>query len=213
LEREVAKRYLEDWVRKHTSLRYIVEALGMPADVCQSVRRWEVWNGLTGWYQRVSFVRIDWQFSLRINHILTQPIPALHQRVQVVPTRMHFDPPRMVLWRRRIGVSDCFEPALLVDLLVAPYSICPHVCAVEVCFARVEDHTVDGGLVAVLVVLDVFDEVPGVVYGEDITVAGVVVEWVAVYGVWRFPGGEEEDCAGFGGGFVGFGCRCVRRVQ
>jgi hypothetical protein len=70
---------------------------------------------------------------------------------------------------------------------------------------RVEYHAVNCGLVAVLVVLDVLDEMARVVDGEEIAVAGVVVEGVAVYGVRGLLGREEEDCAGLGRGVVGFG--------
>ena len=42
----------------------------------------------------------------------------------------------------------------------------------------------------------------GLIDGEDVAEAGVVVEWVAVYIVRRFLGGEKEDGAGFGVGVV-----------
>lgn len=205
MEREVAKRYREDLVRKQTSLRYIVVALGMPGSVSRS-RCVEVTGRRTWWYQREGLVRVNRQLGLRINHIFAQPVSALHQRIQIVSAWMHLHPPRVVLWRRRFGIPDCLKSSLLVNLLVAPHAVCPHIGAVEVCLARVKYHAVDGGLVAVFVVLNVLDEVPGGVDGEDVAVAGVVVEGVAVDGVRGLLGWEEEDGAGLCRGIVGFGC-------
>ena len=55
----------------------------------------------------------------------------------------------------------------------------------------------DASVGLVRVVLDVFFEgLCGVICGEDRTVTGVVVEWVAVDAVRRLVGGEEEDGAG-----------------
>jgi hypothetical protein len=61
----------------------------------------------------------------------------------------------------------------------------------------------DGGLVTVLVVLDILVEVAGGVDGKDIAKACIVVEWVAVYGIrWLF-GREKEDGTCFRIGVVG----------
>ena len=104
---------------------------------------------------------VNRQLSLRINHVLAEAVSPLHQGVQVVTGWMHFYPSGVVLWRGCFGVADCVQSALVVNLLVAPNSVCPHVCAVEVGFRGVKNHAVDGRLVAVLVVLDVLLDVPG----------------------------------------------------
>lgn len=63
----------------------------------------------------------------------------------------------------------------------------------------------DGCLVAVLEVLDVFLDVARGVHGEDIPVAGIVVKGIAVHVVrWLFAG-EEKYGAGLGVGVVRFG--------
>lgn len=91
-------------------------------------------------------------------------------------------------------------------LPVCPEGVGCEIGRVEVGFCRVEDHAVDSGCGGVGVVLDVAIQGAGARDGEDVAVAGVLVEGVAVDGVGGFPGGEEEDCASVGLGAVCFGC-------
>ena len=64
----------------------------------------------------------------------------------------------------------------------------------------------DAGVGLVRVVLEVGVEGAGLRDGEDVAVAGVFVEGVAVDGVGGLFCGEEEDRAGVGFGVVCFGC-------
>lgn len=88
---------------------------------------------------------------------------------------------------------------------MTPYPICPHICAVEVGFRRVEDHAVNRRLFAVLEVLDVLLDVARGVDREDISVASIVVEWIAIHVVRSFLAGKEEYGACLGVGVVRFG--------
>jgi hypothetical protein len=140
---------------------------------------------------------------------------------------VHFDPARVVFWRGGICIPNCFYASFIINLFMTPrrsssrvssiscafpalvyepYSVRPHVRAVQIRLTRIEHHAVDRGLVAVLEVLDIFGEVPGRIDGEDVAEARVLVEGVAVDRVGGEFGGEEEDCAGFGGEGGGLGC-------
>jgi hypothetical protein len=202
----VAKRYCEDWVRKQTSERYIVSALGIPIIQSQYVVRKLSLTELTGWYQWVRFVCVYWQLGLRINDVLAQPVPTFHQSIQIVSAWMHLHPSRMIFGRRRFCVSYCLQSSFVINLLMAPYPVCPHVCAVQVVFAGVKHHAVYGGLVTVLKVLNVLGEVAGRVDRKDIAEACIVVERIAVHGVGWLLCREKEDGAGLGVGVIGFGC-------
>jgi hypothetical protein len=101
---------------------------------------------------------------------------------------MHLHPPWMVFWRWCLRVSHCLHLSLL-NLLVAPNPVRPHIRAIEVGFIGTENHAVDGRLFAVLVVLDILLDVTGGIDGEDVSVARVVVERVAIHVVRRFLGG------------------------
>ena len=118
--------------------------------------------------------------GLRIDDIFADPVPSLHQGIEVLSRRVHLYPSRVVLLALCLGKANRFKPPLLVNLLVTPDAVCPHVCAVEVRFCGIEDHAVYGRLVAVLVVLDVPLERPVAVDIEDVAVAGIIVERVAV---------------------------------
>jgi hypothetical protein len=63
----------------------------------------------------------------------------------------------------------------------------------------------DGGLVTVLKVLDVFFDVTRGVDREDVAVASVVVEGIAINCVRGLLCGQEEYGAGFGIGVIRFG--------
>ena len=87
---------------------------------------------LTRRYQGEHLVSVDGQLGLRINHILAQPIASFHQSVQIVARRMHLYPSRMILWSGRLGEAHSLYPSFVVDLLVTPHAVRPHVCAIEV---------------------------------------------------------------------------------
>jgi hypothetical protein len=63
----------------------------------------------------------------------------------------------------------------------------------------------DGSLVAVLKVLDVFFDMSRGVDRKDVAVAGIVIERIAVYGVRRLLSGKEEDGACLCVGIICFG--------
>jgi hypothetical protein len=119
---------------------------------------------------------------------------------------MHLDPPWMILRRWCICVTYCLDSAFLIDLLVAPDPVCPHVRTVEVSLAGVKDHAMDCSLVAVFKVLDVLLHFAGRIDREDIAETRVVIERVAVNVVRRLLCRKKEDRASFGVGIVGFGC-------
>mgnify|MGYP006877403244 CR=1 FL=1 len=147
---------------------------------------------LTGRYQRVRLVGVNWQLRLRIDDIFTQTIASFHQSIQVVARGVHFHPSRMILWSRRFGEAYCFQSTLLVNLLVAPYPICPHICTVEVGFRGIKDHAMDRRLVAILEVLNILLDVARGIDREDIPVAGIIVEGVAVHIIRRLLAGKEK---------------------
>lgn len=148
---------------------------------------------------------VDWQLCLRIDDIFAQAIAPLHQSIQVVAGRVHLYPSRMVLWSRRFSEAYCFQLAFLISLLVTPYSVCPHICAVEIGLGGVKDHTVDCCLFAVFEVLDVLLDMARGVDREDIPVTSIVVERIAIHVVRRFLAGKEEYGACLRVGVVGFG--------
>lgn len=112
----------------------------------------------------------------------------------------------MVFRRRRFCRAYCFQPACLINLLVTPNSVRPHICTVEVGFRRIEDHSVDCSLVTIFVVLYVLFDVAGGVYGKDVSEACMVVEGVAVDVVGGLLAGEEEYRASLGVGVICSGC-------
>lgn len=99
---------------------------------------------------------------------------------------MHLHPSWVVFLAFRFRETNCLKPSLLVNLLVAPNAIRPHISAVQIRLSRVKNHAVDGGLVAVFIVLNIRLERTIIVYAEDIAEAGIVVERITVDVVWRF---------------------------
>lgn len=148
--------------------------------------------------------------SLRINHIFADPVSSLHQSIQVFSRRVHLYPSRVVFLALCLGEANCLQSSLFVNLLVTPDAICPHVCAVEVRFCGIEYHTVDSRLVAVLVVLDILLERSIAVDVEDVSIAGILVEGVAVDVVRWLSRGKEEDGACLG---VCLLCLCCRGMS
>jgi len=71
----------------------------------------------------------------------------------------------------------------------------------------------DAGVGEVGVVLDVLIELSRLRDGEDVAVAGVVVEGVGVNTVGRLLGSEEEDGTSVGVGAAGLGWRGAKLVM
>jgi len=155
--------------------------------------------------QRVAVVRVHGQVGGRVNDILADAVARLHQGVQVVACGVHGDPSRVIAWRWRIDAADQLDLAR-GELAVGPELVGGQVGRVEVALCRVEDHAVDARVGLVGVVLEVGVEGAGGGDGEDVAVAGVLVEGVAVDGVGGLFGGKEEDGAGVGFGVVCLGC-------
>lgn len=126
---------------------------------------------------------------------------------------MHGEPARLVVWFWRVEAADRTEEAGVRVLGVAPQLVGPHVGGVEVRFSGIEDHAVDGRGGRVVVVLDVFFQDAGAVDAEDVAMAGLVVERVAVDMVRRSLSGEQEYGTGFGVGGRCFGCGSVRTAS
>lgn len=127
---------------------------------------------------------------------------------------MHLYPSRVILGSWGFSKAYCFYPSLVVYLLVAPYSVCPHIRAVKIGFGGVEDHAMDRRLVAVFEILDVLLDVTGRVDREDVAVASVVVEWVTVHGIGWLLGRQEENSARLCVGIVCFCCTgCKSRAK
>lgn len=120
---------------------------------------------------------------------------------------MHLYPSRVILGSRRFSKANCFYPSFVVYFLMAPYSVCPHIRAVKIGFGGVEDHAMNRRLVAVFVILNVLLDVTRWVDREDVAVASVVVEWVAVHGIRRLLGGKKENSARLCVGIVRLCCR------
>jgi hypothetical protein len=119
---------------------------------------------------------------------------------------MHLYPSWMVFRCGCLSKAHRLQSTLFVDLLVTPYPVCPHIRAVEIGLRGIEDHAVNRSLVAVLEVLDILFDVARRVDREDVPVASIVVERVAVYGVRRLLSGEEKDGARLRVGIICFGC-------
>lgn len=125
--------------------------------------------------------------SLFINHIFTQPVSSFHQYIQILSAGMDVNPSRMVAGGRCVDAADQGESAV-AGFLVCPDFVRPHVGRVQIRLRRVEDHAVDGGLFAVFVVLDVLVQLASFVNRKDVTVACMLVEWVAIDTIRRLLG-------------------------
>lgn len=139
---------------------------------------------LTWRHERVDIVRKDRKMRGFVNHIDAQPVSGFHQHVEVVSTRVHFDPARMIALRWRIDTTDQGECAV-GGFLVCPDLVCPHVGRVEIRFGRVKDHAMNRRLLTVLVILDVLVQFAVLVDGEDVAKACVLVERVSVNTIRR----------------------------
>ena len=67
----------------------------------------------------------------------------------------------------------------------------------------------DGRLLAVLVVLNVFVQLAAFVDREDVTEARVLVKWVPIDAVWCLFGRQDEDRPRSSIGALCPGCRCI----
>jgi hypothetical protein len=151
-------------------------------------------------YQRERVVRVHGHVRLGVDDVLAEPVPGLHQGVQVVARRVHGDPAGVVLRGR--GVHGPHEAHLARGfLLVHPELVGFQVGRVEPGLGRVEDHAVYTGVWLVLIVLGVLGERAGLRNREHRAVSRVRIEWVAVDGIWRLFRCEEKDgtCVRVGG--------------
>jgi hypothetical protein len=162
--------------------------------------------GNAGGNQRPVAVRVDGHVRVRVDEVLADAVALLHEGVQVVARGVDGDPARVVAGLRAVDGADEVDGRVVLGAsLVDPELVGAEVGGVQVGLGGVEDHAVDARVGLVFVVLDVLFEGARVgIGGEDGAVAGVVVEGVAVDGVWGFLGGEEEDGAGVCGGKRGF---------
>lgn len=70
---------------------------------------------------------------------------------------------------------------------------------VKILLLGVKDHAMDASVRLVGVILNILlKSLCGIVGGEDGAVAGMIIKWVAVNGVRRLVGSQEEDGAGVG---------------
>ena len=140
----------------------------------------------TGGYERIRNVRVHRRMPVFIDHVDRKPVPGFHQDIQISPARMHCHPPRVVTSRRSVDAIDKSEVACLAILSVRPDLVSPQVGRVEIGFAWIEDHSMYARLGNILVVLNVRLHTAGLVDGEHVAVAGVVVEGVSIDIVRRF---------------------------
>ncbi len=160
--------------------------------------------------QGEAVVRIYREMRCRVNHVLANPIPSLHESVQIVAGWMHGYPARMVLRRWRIQAAYQFNLARW-QLLVRPKLVCGQVCRVEVCLCRIKDHAVDARVGLVRVILDIGLKRARSGDREDISKASVVVERIGIDSVRRLLGGQEEDRARISLGAIGLCCCILER--
>lgn len=133
-----------------------------------------------------------------IQNVHSQPIASLHQRIQILSGWMDFDPSRMVIGRRRLkAIHERQLPGRSV-LAMRPDLVGLQVGRVQESLGRIEDHAVDTGVFDIFVVLHIIGQTAVVLNGEDVAVASVFVEWVAVDIVRGLFGGEHEDGSSVG---------------
>lgn len=163
--------------------------------------------GDAGRNQGVAVVRVNGQVRVRVDDVLAQPVARLHQGVQVLARRVHGHPARVIARRGRVdGPHERQLAAVAAVLAVHPQLVGLEVGRVQPRLGRIEDHAVDARVGLVLVVLDVLGQGAARRGGENGTVAGVLVEGVAVDGIRWLLGGQEEDGAGVGFCRCGLGC-------
>ena len=93
---------------------------------------------------------------------------------------MHRYPPRVVSGGWGINTVDECELACLAIFHVCPDLVSSQVGRIEVGFGGIEDHSVYSRLGDIFVVLDVRFHTAALVDRENISIAGVVVEWISI---------------------------------
>lgn len=133
-----------------------------------------------------------------IQNVHSQAIPSLHQCIQILSRWMDFHPSRVVVRRRRLETVHQRQLPGRSVLAMRPDLVGLQVGRVQESLGGIEDHAVDTGVFDIFVVLHVLRQAAVVLYREDVAVAGVFVEWVAVDVVRRLFGGEHEDGSSVG---------------
>lgn len=160
-------------------------------------------RGQTLGQQGVCDVGEDGLVGALVDDVHGQTVASFHQGVQVFAAGVHLNPAGVVIGRGSLDAVDQGQLAGFGVLQVCPDLVGLEIGGVEVGFGGVEDHAVDTGVGLVLVVLDVLDESAIGTCREDVAVAGIFVEGVAVDVVGGLVGGEDEDGAGVGVGAGG----------
>lgn len=137
-----------------------------------------------------------------VQHIDSQTIAGLHQRIQILPTGVHLHPARMVIGRRGLETVDQAQFPGRV-LAVRPDLVGLQVGRVEKGLGGIEDHAVDARGRFIFVVLHILGQTAIVLDGKHIAIARVLVEGIAIDVVRRLAGGQDEDSASVGVGAGG----------
>ena len=143
-----------------------------------------------------------------VQHIDSQAVASLHQRIQILATGMHFHPARMVIGRRGLETVDQRQLSSRV-LAMRPDLVGLQVGRVEKGLGGIEDHAVDAGGRFIFVVLHILGQTAIVLDREHIAIAGVLVEGIAIDIVRRLASGQDEDGASVGVGAGGQFCIIV----
>lgn len=160
--------------------------------------------------QGIGQAREDRAVRLLVNHVHHESIPGLHQHVQVPAMQLH--PPRVVPRVGRVDGSHDRQQTLLV-LAMRPDLVAVQVGGVQVRLGGVEDHAVDAARLLVGVVLDILVQAAGGGHGEDVAVAGVVVEGGPIHVVRGLLCRQHEDGAGVGVGACGPICVIINTMS
>lgn len=155
---------------------------------------------LTRRKKRIGDVSKDRLVSALINHIHCQSVTSLHQGIQILATRVHLNPTRVITRMRSLKTIEQSQLTSLSILFVCPDFVGLEIGGVEVGLGRIKDHAVNASVGIILVVLDILIKGTILGDGEDVSIAGVLVEWVTVDIVWGLVGGQNEDGAGVGVG-------------
>lgn len=143
---------------------------------------------------------VDRETSGWVDEIFADAVALLHERVEVITRRMHGYPARMVSGVRAVhGTNKLKRRVLFATTAMDPELIGAQVGGVKILLLGVKDHAMDASVRLVGVILNILlKSLCGIVGGEDGAVAGVIIKWVAVNGVRRLVGSQEEDGAGVG---------------
>lgn len=142
----------------------------------------------------------DGLVSALVNHVDSQTVARLHQRIQILACVVHLHPAWVVAWVRSLLAVEQSQLTGLGILLVRPDFVGREIGGVKVGLRGVKDHAVDARLGVIFVVLHILIKLAVLCDREDVTVTSVVVEWIAVDVVGGLVGGQNEDGAGVGVG-------------